>query len=183
MRIELAPAQQSVVAIAAHSDDIERWCAGTLAQARDACSTIRLLLVTAGDQGSADPEDTREAVAARREVEAREAAALLDIVEVECLHYPDSIVTRLECRRPKEPNLLHCQPLSLPLQVPLLWKLGSLVARHSALQSGAGASREHHRSELHEHKTNTNLLYVVLRYRELAHRGSVADWALCPTLH
>jgi LmbE family N-acetylglucosaminyl deacetylase len=92
MRVEFAPTQQSVLAIAAHPDDIESWCAGTLAQAHDAGSTIRLLLITAGDQGSADPNDTRAAVGARREAEARVAAALLGIVEVECLHYPDGEV-------------------------------------------------------------------------------------------
>jgi LmbE family N-acetylglucosaminyl deacetylase len=92
MPIVLAPRERSVLAIAAHPDDIESWCAGTLAQARDMGSTVRLLLVTAGDQGSAEPNDTRAIVAARREAEARDAAAILGIVEVECLHLPDGEV-------------------------------------------------------------------------------------------
>jgi LmbE family N-acetylglucosaminyl deacetylase len=92
MLIQAAPAQQSILAIAAHPDDIESWCAGTLAQAYDAGSTVRLLLVTAGEQGSADPEDTRAAVAARREAEARAAAVLLGVSDVVCLHYPDGEV-------------------------------------------------------------------------------------------
>jgi LmbE family N-acetylglucosaminyl deacetylase len=88
----LAPGDSSIMAIAAHPDDIESWCAGTLALARDRASTVRLLLVTAGDQGSADPGDTRAMVAARREAEARAAAAILGIVEVQCLHLPDGEV-------------------------------------------------------------------------------------------
>ena len=92
MRIEPAPSRQSILAIAAHPDDIESWCAGTLAQAYDSGSITRLLLVTAGDQGSADPRDTRATVAARREAEARAAARLLGIAEVECLHYLDGEV-------------------------------------------------------------------------------------------
>jgi LmbE family N-acetylglucosaminyl deacetylase len=92
MRIVHAPSRKSILAIAAHPDDIESWCAGTLAQAYDAGSITRLLLVTAGDQGSEDPRDTRATVAVRREAEARAAARLLGIAEVECLHYPDGEV-------------------------------------------------------------------------------------------
>jgi LmbE family N-acetylglucosaminyl deacetylase len=92
MAIVLAPRESSIVAIAAHPDDIESWCAGTLVEARDRASTVRLLLVTDGDQGSADPGDTRAIVAVRREAEAREAAAILGIVEVQCLHLPDGEV-------------------------------------------------------------------------------------------
>jgi LmbE family N-acetylglucosaminyl deacetylase len=92
MAVVLAPTERSILAIAAHPDDIESWCAGTLAEARDQASTVRLLLVTSGDQGSSDPGDTRAIVAARREAEAREAAAILGIVQVECLHLPDGEV-------------------------------------------------------------------------------------------
>jgi LmbE family N-acetylglucosaminyl deacetylase len=92
MHIALPPSNQSILAIAAHPDDIESWCAGTLAQAGDAGSTVRLLLVTAGEQGSADPFATRATVAVRREAEALAAAAILGIVDVVCLHYPDGEV-------------------------------------------------------------------------------------------
>jgi LmbE family N-acetylglucosaminyl deacetylase len=40
------PAVASVMAIAAHPDDIESWCAGTLARLIDAGARARLLLVT-----------------------------------------------------------------------------------------------------------------------------------------
>lgn len=87
-----APAAGSLMAVAAHPDDIESWCAGTLARAIDAGATVRLLLVTSGDKGSADPLGTASEVARRREREALEAARCLGIAEVAFLRYPDGEV-------------------------------------------------------------------------------------------
>ncbi len=86
------PAGAAVMAIAAHPDDIESWCAGTLARAIDGGATARLLLVTSGDKGSADPADTAATVAARREAEAREAARRLGLADVAFLRHPDGEV-------------------------------------------------------------------------------------------
>ncbi|HVC81653.1 MAG TPA: PIG-L deacetylase family protein [Chloroflexota bacterium] len=82
----------SLMAVAAHPDDIESWCAGTLARAIDGGATARLLLVTSGDKGSADPLDTATDVARRRERETLEAARCLGIAEVAFLRYPDGEV-------------------------------------------------------------------------------------------
>jgi LmbE family N-acetylglucosaminyl deacetylase len=68
------PGAVAIMAIAAHPDDIESWCAGTLARAIDQGTVVRLLLVTSGDKGSSDPLDTPITVARRREREALEAA-------------------------------------------------------------------------------------------------------------
>lgn len=86
------PGPGTVMAVAAHPDDIESWCAGTLARAIDAGATVRLLLVTSGDKGSSDPADTAATVAARREAEAREAGQLLGLAEIAFLRYPDGEV-------------------------------------------------------------------------------------------
>lgn len=86
------PGGGSIMAVAAHPDDIESWCAGTLARAIDAGATARLLLVTSGDKGSADPADTPATVAARREAEAREAARRLGLAEIAFLRFPDGEV-------------------------------------------------------------------------------------------
>jgi len=72
------------VAIAAHSDDIENWCAGTLAVAINRGATVRLLLATSGDKGTCDPSATRQQVAALLEGEARDAASLLGTVSPSC---------------------------------------------------------------------------------------------------
>lgn len=80
------------MAIAAHPDDIESWCAGTLARSVDADAVVRLLLVTSGDKGSSDPVVTSDQVATLREEEARQAAGLLGITEIVSLRYPDGDV-------------------------------------------------------------------------------------------
>lgn len=86
------PRQVSIMAIAAHPDDIESWCAGTLARAVDAGATVRLLLVTSGDKGSSDPSADPRAVAACREGEALEGGRRLGLDEVAFLRYPDGDV-------------------------------------------------------------------------------------------
>jgi LmbE family N-acetylglucosaminyl deacetylase len=91
-RIVEPPGDGSIMAVAAHPDDIERWCAGTLAHAIDMGATVRLLLVTSGEAGSSDPDATRERVGAQREREAESAAHLLGIAEVVFLREPDGAV-------------------------------------------------------------------------------------------
>lgn len=86
------PGRASILAIAAHPDDIESWCGGTLALAIDNGSEVRLLLVTSGDKGTSDPAITQVELAAQRESEARVAAATLGITEVAFLRHPDGEV-------------------------------------------------------------------------------------------
>jgi LmbE family N-acetylglucosaminyl deacetylase len=85
----MPPRADSIAAIAAHPDDIESWCAGTLARAIDGGATVRLLLVTSGDKGSRDPDADPAAVATQREAESLAAAAHLGIADVAFLRYPD----------------------------------------------------------------------------------------------
>ncbi len=92
MKIMEAPGPVSIMAIAAHPDDIESWCAGTLAQAIDRGATVRLLLVTSGEHGSSDPQAQAHEVATRREEEARMATLALGIAEIVFLRYPDGEV-------------------------------------------------------------------------------------------
>lgn len=92
MRIISPPAVTSILAIAAHPDDIESWCAGTLALAIDAGATVRLLLVTSGEHGSSDLQATAPAVARQREEESRQAAQELGLAEVSFLRYGDGEV-------------------------------------------------------------------------------------------
>lgn len=92
MRIIASPGAVSILAIAAHPDDIESWCAGTLVQAIDQGATVHLLLVTSGEHGSSNPQRQAHEVAAQREDEARRAATILGIEEVVFLHYPDGDV-------------------------------------------------------------------------------------------
>jgi len=93
------PIAASIMVIAAHPDDIESWCAGTLARAIDRGATVRLLLVTSGDNGSNNPADTSPVVAVRREREAWEAARVLGIADVAFLRYPDGEVENTHALR------------------------------------------------------------------------------------
>jgi LmbE family N-acetylglucosaminyl deacetylase len=86
------PAAASILAIAAHPDDIESWCGGTLARAVDAGAEVRLLLVTSGELGSNDPTATSPEVATQREAEAQAAAAVLGLHAVAFLRQPDGNV-------------------------------------------------------------------------------------------
>ena len=87
-----APADSPILAIAAHPDDIESWCAGTLVQAIDGGVALYLLLVTSGEHGSNNPHATPASVARQREMEAQVAAAHLGIAEVAFLRYGDGEV-------------------------------------------------------------------------------------------
>lgn len=92
MQVVDAPRNVSIMAIAAHPDDIESWCGGTLAQAIDNSCTVRLLLVTSGDKGSNERGADPRAVAMQREREASEAAGRIGISDVAFLRYPDGDV-------------------------------------------------------------------------------------------
>jgi LmbE family N-acetylglucosaminyl deacetylase len=92
VQIVEAPRNVQVMAIAAHPDDIESWCAGTLAIAIDNGCAVRLLLVTSGDKGSNERGADPRAVGMRREREATEAAGRIGISDVAFLRYPDGDV-------------------------------------------------------------------------------------------
>ena len=83
------PGPVPIMVIAAHPDDLESWCAGTLALAIAAGATVRLLLLTSGEKGTANPQANPHEIALQREAEAQEAAARLGLAEVVFLCYPD----------------------------------------------------------------------------------------------
>ena len=92
MSIVQPPVVKSIMAIAAHPDDIESWCAGTLVLAHARGAKVRLLLVTSGEHGTSDSHVPAQQVALQREREARSAAEILGISEIAFLHYPDGDV-------------------------------------------------------------------------------------------
>lgn len=89
-----------ILGIFAHPDDPEFFAGASFARwARDGAE-ITFLLVTSGDKGSDDPEMTHEKLAAIREEEERNAAAVLGVKEVIFLRYPDGeVFPTLELRR------------------------------------------------------------------------------------
>ncbi len=99
MQLVAAPKTTSIMAVAAHPDDIESWCAGTLALAIDQGASVRILLVTSGQSGSSNSHATRQQVGTQREQEALVAAARLGIAEVRFLRYEDGEVENNQALR------------------------------------------------------------------------------------
>ncbi len=79
------PSKTRVLAICAHPDDIESWCAGTLALLVERGCEVRLAVCTAGEKGSSDRRLTPEQVADLRINEQRAAAARIGISAVRFL--------------------------------------------------------------------------------------------------
>ncbi|MFC5406208.1 PIG-L deacetylase family protein [Cohnella soli] len=77
----------NVLAIGAHPDDIEVFCAGTLLKYKQQGHNIFIALTTSGNIGSNEYE-SREAIAAQREQEQLDAAKLMG-AEVRFLRFDD----------------------------------------------------------------------------------------------
>jgi LmbE family N-acetylglucosaminyl deacetylase len=89
-----------VMVIAAHPDDPEFGCAGTMVKWAGAGKKIAYVLLTSGDKGSHDPDLRPGRLAAVREEEQRAAAKDLGVEQVIFLRYPDGLLENtLELRR------------------------------------------------------------------------------------
>ncbi|MBI3958126.1 MAG: PIG-L family deacetylase [Chloroflexi bacterium] len=81
-----------VLVIAAHPDDPEFGCGGTIGKWAAAGKDVRYLLLTSGDKGSKDRALRPEQLADKREAEQRAAAAELGVQEVIFLRHPDGLL-------------------------------------------------------------------------------------------
>lgn len=116
MEIVTVPAQRALVVIP-HPDDGEGGCGGTIARwVKEAGTQVACVLCTNGDKGTSDREMAPATLAAIREREQQEAAAVLGVQHVVLLSHPDGDVedTRLfrgqlvrEIRRHR-PDVLFC---------------------------------------------------------------------------
>jgi len=89
-----------VMVIAAHPDDPEFGCAGTMAKWAAQGQQVDYLLLTSGDQGNRDRLVHPSEIAAIREQEQRAAARILGVHSVTFLRYPDGmLVNDLALRR------------------------------------------------------------------------------------
>lgn len=97
--------------IAAHPDDPEFGCAGTVAKLAAEGKEVSYVLLTSGDKGGHDPAVRPGKVAGQREVEQRVAAAELGVKDVIFLNYPDGILENsLELRRRLTQIIRELQP-------------------------------------------------------------------------
>ena len=106
-----APSNASIAVIAAHPDDMEFWCAGTVMRAIAQGCDARLLLVTSGDKGSGDPLTDARELAVRREREALDAGEIIGLSDVQFLRHLDGeIDNTLQLRREITTFLRRWQP-------------------------------------------------------------------------
>jgi bacillithiol biosynthesis deacetylase BshB1 len=102
-----------LLAIAAHRDDVELTCAGTLLRAADAGHRTGILDLTAGESG------TRGSAALRGE-EAARAAAILGVTERRNAGLPDAHIHNTdEARRIVAGEIRHFQPQVVILPFPI----------------------------------------------------------------
>jgi LmbE family N-acetylglucosaminyl deacetylase len=86
--------------IAAHPDDPEFGCAGTVLKWAQDGKQVTYVLLTSGDKGSHDPDLRPGRLAGQREDEQRAAARDLGVRDVIFLRYPDGLLeNNLELRR------------------------------------------------------------------------------------
>jgi len=89
-----------VMVIAAHPDDPEFGCAGTVLKWAQDGKQVTYVLLTSGDKGSHDPDLRPGRLAGQREDEQRAAARDLGVRDVIFLRYPDGLLeNNLELRR------------------------------------------------------------------------------------
>jgi LmbE family N-acetylglucosaminyl deacetylase len=91
---------QRVLVIAAHPDDADIGCGGTMAKWARQGKEIVYLVCTRGDKGSSDPDMTSERLAEVRTAEQRAAAGIIGVKEVRFLDGRDGeLLPTLELRK------------------------------------------------------------------------------------
>jgi LmbE family N-acetylglucosaminyl deacetylase len=86
--------------IVAHPDDIEFYCAGSVAQMTERGVAVDFVVATSGDKGTRDERQTRAQLAAMREREQKAAAKILGALNVTFLGLPDAeLEENLELRQ------------------------------------------------------------------------------------
>ncbi|MDB5169428.1 MAG: uncharacterized protein JWO41_784 [Candidatus Saccharibacteria bacterium] len=81
---------KTVLAVAAHADDIEFGASGAIATFAQGGAAVYYLILTDGGKGSSDHNETSEQLRDKRQAEQREALKILGGTDVFFLDYPDS---------------------------------------------------------------------------------------------
>lgn len=112
---------KQVLTIFAHPDDAETMAGGTLLKWAREGHAITMCLITDGDKGTSDRDDTREAVIARRRAEQERAAARLGATVI-ALGYEDGVLQpTLALRRDLVRVLRRVRPHVVVANDPTVW--------------------------------------------------------------
>jgi LmbE family N-acetylglucosaminyl deacetylase len=82
-------AQEKVLLISPHPDDVDFGCAGTIAEWTRSGKHIAYVICTSGDKGTDDSHMKAETLIAIREAEQRRAAKTVGVEDVTFLHFKD----------------------------------------------------------------------------------------------
>ena len=119
MPTEQAQPVQRTLVVAAHPDDVDFGCAGTIATWTDAGLEVSYCIATNGDAGGFDPAVPRSAIAGIRQDEQRKAAAAVGVTDVEFLGYPDGqLVVSIALRRDITRAIRRARPDRVVVQSP-----------------------------------------------------------------
>jgi LmbE family N-acetylglucosaminyl deacetylase len=110
---------QRILVVAAHPDDVDFGCAGTIATWTDAGLEVSYCIATDGDAGGFDPAVPRSAIAGIRQDEQRKAAAAVGVTDVGFLGYPDGqLVVSIALRRDITRAIRRARPDRVVVQSP-----------------------------------------------------------------
>ena len=119
MPTEQAQPVQRILVVAAHPDDVDFGCAGTIATWTDAGLEVSYCIATDGDAGGFDPAVPRSAIAGIRQDEQRKAAAAVGVTDVGFLGYPDGqLVVSIALRRDITRAIRRARPERVVVQSP-----------------------------------------------------------------
>lgn len=134
---------ERALVVAAHPDDVEFTCAGTLAKWALRGCRIALVLCTSGDAGTEEAGRSREEVARIREEEQRAAARVLGLEEVIFLRHPDGLLQpTLELRRELVREIRRFRPQVLVCGDPSVYFYGEDYINHPDHRAAAQAALE-----------------------------------------
>ena len=162
---------ERVLVVTPHPDDAEIWCGGTLARWIRQGAEVYYVLCTDGGKGSEKPGVTAPELAATRDREQMDAAAVLGVKEVVKLGYPDGELEDTgEFRKQLVREIRRVQPdvvlVTEPYRRNLAWHRDHRVAGQVALDAVFPYARDHlHFGELwseeglEPHKTGTILFW------------------------
>jgi LmbE family N-acetylglucosaminyl deacetylase len=113
--------QKRILTVLAHPDDAETMAGGTLLKWAKEGHAITMCLITDGDKGTSDPNDTPETVVARRRIEQAQAAARLGATVLTLGYEDGTLQPTLGLRRDLVRVMRRVRPNVVVANDPTVW--------------------------------------------------------------